>query len=105
MPTLLQRLLRREFRDLSGLTISGSIPLNESLLNELLADALAGLAARDPSPQPSAGDTPADLAPLARLVKRAQVRIDANALTLDFELSVPADDARAQRSPAPAPRA
>jgi hypothetical protein len=103
MPTLLQRLLRRDFRDLSGLTISGSIPVNESLLNEVLADALGSLAARDSSPRPSAPDT-LDLAPLARLVKRAQVRIDANALTLDFELSVPRQDTLAQTTPDPAPR-
>ena len=103
MPTLLRRLLRREFRDLSGLTISGSIPLNESLLNEVLADALAGLAARDASPPPSAPDT-LDLAPLARLVKKAQVRIDANTLTLDFEVAVPRQDALAQTTPDPAPR-
>jgi hypothetical protein len=89
MNTLLRRLLDRDFRDLSGLTISGSIPLTESLLNDVLADALAGLAARDPGPRSSSSESVPDLAPFARLVKTAHVRIDANAVTLDFELSVP----------------
>ena len=89
MNPLLRRLLDRDSRDLSGLTISGSIPLTESLLNEVLADALAGLSTRDPGPRPTSSESVPDLAPLARLVRTAHVRIDASAVTLDFELSVP----------------
>ncbi len=89
MNPLLRRLLDRDFRDLSGLTISGSIPLTESLLNEVLADAIGGLAARHPGAPPSSSDSVPDLAPFARLVRTAHVRIDANAVTLDFEVSVP----------------
>lgn len=93
MTALLRRLLERDFRDLSGLTISGSIPLTESLLNEVLADAVAGLAARNPGPRSTSSESVPDLAPLARLVKTAHVRIDSNAVTLDFELSVPSSAA------------
>jgi hypothetical protein len=85
MKDLLRRIVEREFRDLSGLVVSGSIPLRESFLNDLIGDVLHRLT-RERSAEPSVPGDSLDLAAFAPLVKKAHVRIDAEKVTLEFEV-------------------
>jgi hypothetical protein len=85
MTDLLRRILDREFRDVSGLVVSGSIPLRESFINDLIGDTLRYLA-RERSSEPSVSGGSLNLAAFALLVKEAHVRIDSGSVTLEFEL-------------------
>ncbi len=70
---------------LAGARVSGSVPVQVSLLNELIAQALADAAEGG---RTSGGGSPSiDVATVARMVR--QVRVDAGpgVITLDFELA------------------
>lgn len=85
MPNWLQTQVANGFAAFSGSTISGTVPIKEALINELLAEYLASPdEARRTEPPPA--DVP--LAELKRLVRRAAVRAEAGVVTLDFEIRI-----------------
>jgi hypothetical protein len=84
----LQKHIDNGFRDFEGLSITGQVPLKDTVLNELIGDALRSAqqpAAAAPVKQSAA---PPDLRPLARLVKKAEVRAVNGAVVLDFQIGV-----------------
>lgn len=80
MNPLLARLIETDFRDLEGLTVNGSIPLRDALLNEALRAFLTA------PPQPGGGGL--DVREFLRFVRSAQVRTTEGALVIDFSIAV-----------------
>jgi hypothetical protein len=74
------------FEAFRGAHLSGSVPIRDTLINDLLREWLASAAAAPPAP-PSKPPAP-DAAALARLVRRATVTASDGVVTLDFELGV-----------------
>jgi len=72
---------------LTGARVSGTIPLPVSLLNDLIAQAIADAAAADPGETREPRPGP-NLATLARLVKHVRVDAAAGLVTVDFEVRV-----------------
>lgn len=74
-----------------GARVSGTLPLEVSLVNELLEAALADMAEAPAGPAPD--DTTErqesvgrDLPRLARMVRRLRVKADAGVITVEFEV-------------------
>jgi hypothetical protein len=96
---LLNRLIANDFADLDGLQVTGTLPVREELLNEVLAELLRqgqqGQAAPATGAAPSAAtETTAAAAPnidpktLLRFVKNARVSAQDGRLTLHFDVRV-----------------
>jgi hypothetical protein len=82
MPEWLTAQIAAGFPALKGAALSGSIPIKEELINDLIADFLA----RPPAaPGPPGGFDPRVLLPL---VKRATVHADQGVVTLNVEVQV-----------------
>lgn len=73
---------------LAGTTIAGTVPMQVTLLNELIAQAIADAAdgQRDAAARPP-GTAP-DLATMARMVRHIRVDAAPGVVTLDFEVGV-----------------
>ena len=76
---------------LGGARVSGTLPLDVALVNELLEAALADLTDAPDRPSPSDATTrhesgERDLARLARMVRRLRVQADAGVITVEFEV-------------------
>ncbi len=74
-----------------GARISGTLPLEVSLVNELLDAALADMAEARDTPSPDAttegqAQVGRDLPRLARMVRRLRVQADAGVITVEFEV-------------------
>ena len=84
MTSLFGRLMSNGLADLAGLQISGTLPVKQDLLNEMLGEVMQSMAA----PKSAAPKQPGavDPAQFLKLVKRAYVRADAGILILDFEI-------------------
>lgn len=113
MPIDWDEIARGGFVDFAGLTITGSIPVAEEALNDLLVHVLrqarngggSGSKDRPAAPPVAAAAPPSPSGPgpdlaaaMLGLVKRAQITADNGKLTLDFDLRVDGPDA----SPGPA---
>jgi hypothetical protein len=87
MQTLIQKYLARGFSDFPGLTISGTIPIRQELINELIADVLLAAGADEPKEPPVPGRMPG-VSPQAvlKIVKKLEVRADAGLITVEFQL-------------------
>ena len=97
MSNPLEKHLQNAFADFDGLRITGSIPLREELLNEIITDVL-----QNGVPSPPAQPVPAEAAPspstsprpkvdvnaLLGRVKAARVRFEAGRAVLDFDIGV-----------------
>ena len=69
----------------AGARVTGSVPVQVSLLNDLIAQALADAAAGGTR----AGGTPGvDVATLVRMVRHVRVDAAPGVITLDFEVGV-----------------
>ncbi len=108
MSNPLDKHIQNAFADFEGLRISGSIPLRDEVVNELIAQILqngvpvAPSAAAPPSPmlleptllEPTLLEPPPaprgrpDANALLKRVKRAQVRFEEGRAVLDFEIGV-----------------
>lgn len=76
---------------LAGARVSGSVPVQVDLLNQLIADVLADAArpaVRQDADAAVAAGMPADVPTLARLVRRLRVDAAPGVVTLDFEIGV-----------------
>ena len=83
--TWIQQQLAAGLPALPGARVSGTIPLPVTLLNDLIAQALADAADGAPA-EPRALRTGPDLATLARLVRHVRVDAGPGVVTLDFEV-------------------
>jgi len=84
MKEWLQKQIDTGFNDLKGLSISAHVPVQDQVINELLAQALTGLS----SPAaPSVSKAP-DLRSLVQFVKKAEVHAKDGALVIDVDISV-----------------
>jgi hypothetical protein len=83
----LQKHIDNGFRDFEGLSITGQVPVKDTVLNELIGDALRSAQQPAATPVKQAG-APPDLRPLLTLVKKAEVRAVNGAVVLDFHIGV-----------------
>ncbi len=98
MSNPLDKHLANAFADFEGLRISGTIPLREELLNEMIAALLQqGVPAPTPSaapPSPTPLEPPPtppvkpDINALLKRVHKAQVRFENGRAIVDFEIGV-----------------
>lgn len=82
MDEWLKEQLAGGFADFAGTTVSGTIPVKEAFINQLIARYLAQ--ARTSTP----GRPTADVTRLARFVRSASIRAEPGVVTLQFELGV-----------------
>ena len=81
-----QKQIENGFSEFEGLSVTGTVPVRESLLNSFLAEALQKLAegtTPSPSPAPPAGGL---LPAVAKLVKKAEVHAKEGVIVFDFEI-------------------
>lgn len=76
----------------AGARVAGTVPLQVSLLNDLIQQALAdaaagGVSARSSSSSPG-GAPSIDIASVARMVRHVRVDAAPGVITLDFEVGV-----------------
>lgn len=86
MNEMIRKHLENGLSDFEGLSITGSIPVRDSLLNGILADVLRSLAhsgQRAAAPSDFAGFTPL----LATMVKKAEIHAKEGVIVVDFEIS------------------
>jgi len=89
---LLNRLIANDFADLDGLQLTGTLPVKEELLNEVLAELLKQGQQQEGSS--AAAATPKAATPriepktLLRFVKNARVTAQEGRLTLQFDVRV-----------------
>ena len=95
MDELLQQLSANDFAMIEGLQVTGTLPVRQDIINELLTDLLqkqqAGVstdnAAPASSPTPSSPSKPAAAKiNWAKLVSKLQVQLKEGKLVVDFEL-------------------
>lgn len=86
MQEFIQKQIENGFSEFEGLSISGTVPVRETLLNGLLAEMLQKLA-EGSAPAAPATPTPQGLLPaVAKLVKKAEVHAKEGVIVLDFEI-------------------
>jgi hypothetical protein len=86
MQEFIQKRIENGFSEFEGLSITGTIPVRETLLNGLLAEALQKLA-EGSAPAPPSASPPGGLLPaVARLVKKAEVHAKEGVIVFEFEI-------------------
>lgn len=83
---LLQKYAANGFADFRGLRISGTVPVKQELINEVIAESLKLAIA--PAIDKESTAPPVDPKVFLSLVKKAEVRADAGVVIVDFELGV-----------------
>lgn len=99
MQDLINKLTANDFAALKGLRISGSVPVQDKVINELLTEFLQR--STQPTPPPAANPAPAPvvsaeppaapgigLPDILKLVKRAEVKSGEGAVTVEFEIAI-----------------
>ena len=84
MNAWLQKQVDSGFADFKGLSVEATVPLRDSLVNELLGEALRSTATARPA---SAGSAP-DVRPLLRFVDKAEVRTTDGVMVLHVSVNV-----------------
>ena len=96
MKDLIDKLLQNGLRDFEGATISGSIPIREEAINEVVMEFLRdfsnpGTPATSPSNAPASPQNAASQLPikqLARHVTSVNVKAEHGKVTLQFQIEV-----------------
>jgi hypothetical protein len=87
MQEFIQKQIENGFSEFEGLSISGTVPVRETLLNGLLAEMLQKLAEGSAPAAPTTTSTPPGLLPaVAKLLKKAEVHAKEGVIVLDFEI-------------------
>ena len=89
MQKIINQLLQNGLRDFAGATISGSIPLRDETINQLLMEFLRDVS--NPSPPATPPQTPASQLPIKQLaqhVKTISVKTENGKMTLQFQIEV-----------------
>jgi hypothetical protein len=81
MEQILRRAIENGFAEFQGLSITGTIPISDTLINEVLAEWLRTKSVAEPI-------APSRIDPknLLQLIKKAEVHANEGKLVLDFEL-------------------
>jgi hypothetical protein len=89
MQRLIQKYLAAGLADFAGLTISGTIPVKQELINELIAEVLseaAGPSSGSARPAtPGQGD-PIDTRVLLQTIKKLEISAGPGTVTIEFQL-------------------
>lgn len=93
MANPLEKYLENDLADFAGLRVSGTLPVKQEVLNDLLQSVLTDLAtpksaAVTDTPKPASSAPNVDPSKLVKFVKKAQVRAEDGRLVLDFDLAV-----------------
>ena len=95
MATPFDKYLSNDLADFAGLKISGTLPVKQEILNDLLQNVLADMKSpQDPATatptleKAVAPDTAFDPKRLLKHLKKAEIRAEAGRLVLDFDVSV-----------------
>jgi len=81
--SLLQELIANRFAKLAGLNISGTIPLQQDLVNEALAELVQSWSA------PKQGQSSdGSVTRMLELVRKLEVRAEQGVILVDFEIGV-----------------
>jgi hypothetical protein len=88
MQEFIQKQIENGFSEFEGLSITGTIPVRDTLLNSLLTEALQKLAEGSaPAPSTSSPPAPGGLLPgVAKLVKKAEVHAKEGVIVFEFEV-------------------
>ena len=93
-----EKYLANGLTDFEGLRISGTLPVKQEILNELLQTVLADLQ-KPSSPAVPKASGPAtasgstfDPSSLVKYVNKAEIRAEAGRLVLDFDVSIDSPD-------------
>ena len=103
MKQLIEKLIATNFADLEGLQISGSVPVKQEMVNEVLTNFLKGSDSQEASPaaegaEPAAVSVPEPSAPrkssgprlnpkdLMKLITHAEITMHEGELRLNFEI-------------------
>ena len=85
MKDLMQRQIDNGFRDLQGLAIDARIPLKDSLVNELLAEALQEMARPGEAPASAGGF---DLKQFAGYIQKAEVKATDGLIAVEVKIRI-----------------
>lgn len=97
MQDLINKLTANNFAALQGLRISGSVPVQDKVINELLTEFLQQDTQSAAAPSATPTVTPVASAPvmpgvglndILKLVKKAEVKSGEGAVTVEFELAI-----------------
>lgn len=86
--SLIQELTANQFAKLAGLQVSGTIPLQQELVNQILRELLESRSAKGGQQGPSNEKSGVSLTDLAGLVKVVQVRAEPGVIYVDFDIAV-----------------
>lgn len=102
MDELIKKLLSEDLAALEGLHVTGSVPVRQELINEVIATVLAEGLPTKKKADPSDAPAPAPVAPISSsggskkvrldpnvllsLVKRAEIKADDGKITFEFEI-------------------
>lgn len=88
MDELLRRLAENNFEDIQGLEVTGSLPVRQDIVNDILGDVVSKMKAdKEPAPAPPPSTAPKSSGPnWWKLVDQLEVRMTEGKLILDFKL-------------------
>jgi hypothetical protein len=92
-----EKYLQNGLADFAGLRVSGTLPVKQEILNDLLQSVLTDM--RSPSPTPTSQDVAGsgasgtDPKSFVKFVKKAEIRAEEGRLVLDFDVQVDGPDA------------
>jgi hypothetical protein len=96
----LEKYLQNDLADFAGLRVTGTVPVKQEILNDLLQMVLKDMGSPASSPGPvSATDMAAvsasgvDPKRFLKFLKKAEVRAEEGRLVLDFDVSIDGPDA------------
>jgi hypothetical protein len=84
----LQKQIDNDFSDFKGLNVTATIPLRDTLLNELIADMLRRSPAESRLPAGSQTPPGVDVRPYLRFVKKAEVHASEGIVELDVVIRI-----------------
>ncbi|MBC8137134.1 MAG: hypothetical protein H8F28_14740 [Fibrella sp.] len=93
-----EKYLQNDLADFAGLHISGTLPVKQEILNDLLQTVLTDMQSPGSTPTPASQDKATNGASgmdpkrLLKFVKKAEIRAEEGRLVLDFDVHVNAPD-------------
>ena len=95
MATPFDKYLQNDLADFAGLRVSGTLPVKQEILNDLLQGVLAEMHSPVAPPAPASGGEKAmasasefDPKRLLKHLKKVEIRAEAGRLVLDFDVQV-----------------
>lgn len=86
--SLIKDLIANQFARLAGLRISGTIPLQQELVNQALSELVENRSSTGDQRRPPDDKSGLPLTDLVGLLKRIQVRAEPGVIHVDFDIAV-----------------